>query len=201
MTLKDDKLRVLIGCEFSGVVREAFRKRGHDAWSCDLLESEDNSPFHLQCDLLSILNDNWDLAIFHPPCTYLCSRSVYHCRRRKDEYKHDEAQAFFMSLYNADIPKIAVENPVGIMTKRFRKPDQYIDPYYFGEPYRKKTGLWLKNLPLLKPTNMLAPPEPIYISKDGKKRYFVDGMRGGDRAKNRSKTFQGIADAFASQWG
>jgi site-specific DNA-cytosine methylase len=196
-------MNVLVACEYSGVVRDAFRNLGHNAWSCDILECEADPRFHIQRDVLQILDQDWDLMIAHPPCTYLCRAGTSWNKRRPERHAlQDEAAEFFMALYNCNIPKIAVENPAGVMSTRFRPPDQYVEPYYFGDPYPKKTGLWLKNLPKLVPTNVV---EPSVVHYNGK-RYSVihDGPPGTnrkDRAKARSKTFQGLADAMASQWG
>jgi hypothetical protein len=208
-------MKVLIACEFSGRVREAFRAKGHDAWSCDLLPSDDNSPFHIQGDVLGVLSKwecdsyGWDLMIAHPPCTYLC---VTGNKWMKPEFKdrfpnrakqREDAVDFFMALADASIPKICIENPVGIMSTRWRKPDQYIQPWQFGEKHSKKTGLWLKGLPKLKHTKLVKPE--FYIYKDGRKdpMWHVKTMHLNkeDRMKARSLTFQGIADAMADQWG
>ena len=196
-------MKILIACEYSGVVRDAFRKLGHDAWSCDILPCDADPAYHIQGDVLSVLDRGWDMMIAHPPCTYLCRAGMsWNKTDPTRPQKTDEALEFFLSLYYAPIPKIAVENPAGVVSTRFRKPDQYIEPYHFGDPYPKKTGLWLNNLPLLKPTNVVEPEVVVYNGK----RYSVihDGPPGTnrkDRAKARSKTFQGIADAMASQWG
>ena len=200
-------MRVLVACEESGVVRDAFRKKGHMAYSCDLLPSNDR--FHIQGDVLKELDFGWDLMIAHPPCTFLC---VTGNKWMKEEFKErfpDRLQQrkdsidFFMKLWNCKIPKICIENPVGIMSSEFRKPDQYIHPYYFGEPHSKKTGLWLKNLPKLEITNMVEPK--MYTYKDGRKDpiWHVETMKLSkeERSKVRSRTFQGIADAMAEQWG
>ncbi len=180
--------RILIACEFSGIVREAFRKRGFDAWSCDLLPTEILGP-HLQADVLSIINSGkWDLMIAHPPCTYT---AVTGSRWYKDDPRRQEGVDFFMKLYNADIPHIAVEHPVSVVSGRFRKPDQYIQPWEFGHGETKKTGLWLKNLPKLKPTNIVNGRHPrVWLEPPSK-----------DRWKNRSRTYQGVANAMADQWG
>jgi len=193
-------MKVLIACEFSGIVRSAFSVLGHDAWSCDLLPTEIPGN-HIQGDVLEILDNGWDLMVAHPPCTHLCNRGVYHCKRRGDEWKINKALEFFLELYNAPIPKICLENPVGIISTRFRKPDQYIEPYWFGDNAKKKTGLWLKNLPKLVPTNMLPMPQPLWVDSKGKNRYIVDTLTGKERAKNRSRTFLGVAKAMAEQWG
>jgi hypothetical protein len=192
-------MRVLIACEFSGVVRREFAKLGHDTWSCDIIPSDDNSDKHLQCDILDVLNRDWDLMIAHPPCTWLCSAMRTNAARKDRpnitpvfEEKRQEAFDFFMTLYNANIPKIAVENPIGYINGAFRKPDQIIRPWMFGHPYRKDVCLWLKNLPLLIPTDIV----------EGRKLLdFWSNKRNVDGRSIKSITFQGIAAAMANQWG
>jgi site-specific DNA-cytosine methylase len=182
-------LNVLVACEYSGRVREAFRKLGHDAWSCDLLESEDNSPYHLQTDVIDILDFGWDLMIAHPPCTHL---AVSGSRWFKDKVKEQaEALVFVRTLMDAPIAKIAIENPVSVISSRIRKPDQIIQPWQFGHGETKATCLWLKGLPKLTPTNVV----------EGREARVHRMPPGPNRWKNRSRTFQGIADAFATQWG
>lgn len=201
-------MKVLIACEFSGTVRNAFTALGHDAWSCDILPTETEGN-HIEGDALSVINDGWDLMIAHPPCTYL---TVTGNKWMKPEFidrfpdrpqQRKDAIAFFMALVNAPIPKIAIENPVGIMSSEYKKPSQYIHPYHFGEPHSKKTGLWLKGLPLLTPTEIVEPK--FYIYKDGRRDplWHVQSMSmpPHERMKFRSKTYQGIADAMANQWG
>ena len=182
-------LRVLVGCEFSGVVREAFRKLGHDAWSCDLLHAEDNSPYHYQDDVLEIIKKPWDLAIFHPPCTHL---AVSGARWFKDKLKEQqEALTFTKKLMMCDIDFWALENPVSIISTKICKPDQTIQPWQFGHGEVKRTCLWLKNLPLLTSTNIVEGREPrVHMMPPSLNRW-----------KERSRTFQGIADAMAQQWG
>jgi hypothetical protein len=196
--------RVLVGCEYSGVVRSAFRDFGHDAWSCDLLPCEDGSPHHVQGDLLEFLQDSadtWDLAVFHPPCTYLCSSGLHWNKRRPERAKHTEdALSFVRQLLSADIPRIALENPIGCISTRIRKPDQIVQPYEYGHPESKATCLWLKNLPALRPTWVLNKPEsgrwanqtPSGQNKLGPSK---------DRWKERSRTYEGIGRAMAEQWG
>lgn len=181
-------MRVLVACEFSGVVRDAFIAKGHDAMSCDLLPTERLGP-HYQGDVFDVIGDNWDLMIAHPPCTHLCVSGARWFKEKKEE----QAQAvdFFMALVSADIPKIATENPVGIMSTRYRKPDQYIQPWEYGHGETKKTCLWLKNLPLLAPTNIV----------EGRDNRIHRLPPTADRGKLRSETYQGWADAFAGQWG
>lgn len=196
-------MRVLVACEFSGVVRDAFLRKGHDAWSCDLLPTETPGP-HIQDDVMRHLNDGWDLMIAHPPCTYL-SVSGLHWNKKDPErvLKTEEAVEFVIRLMTADVGKIAVENPVGCLSTRIRKPDQYIQPYEFGHDASKKTGLWLQNLPKLNPTSYV---EPRHVG--GKPRWSNQTDSGQnklgpseDRWKLRSVTYQGIADAMADQWG
>jgi site-specific DNA-cytosine methylase len=202
-------LKVLIACEFSGTVREAFAKRGHDAWSCDL-EPTDVPGNHYQGSVLDILDrGGWDLMIAHPPCTYL---TVTGNKWMKDEYKdrfptrqqdRKDAIEFFMRLANANIPMIAIENPIGIMSTTWRKPDQIVHPWQFGHEASKSTCLWLKNLPKLSPTNVVGKGEFIEY-KSGKRmtKWYADAasLKPKERAKIRNKTFQGIADAMAAQW-
>lgn len=201
-------MKVLIACEFSGIVRDAFIKLGHDAWSCDLLPTEKPGP-HIQGDVLEILDDGWDLMIAFPPCTYLSNAGacrLYPSKGVLNEERYQkglEAKAFFMELLSASIEKIALENPVS--SKIFEMPPhtQQIQPYCFGHPYTKRTRLWLKNLPLLQPTNEVKPIGPYVPAGTGRKdrnKYGAAIRKGGD-AKNRSLTFQGIADAMADQWG
>jgi len=181
-------MRVLIGCEFSGIVRDAFTKAGHDAESCDLLPS-DTSGKHYQGNILDLLLDDWDLAIFHPPCTHL---AVSGARWFKDKRKEQaEALEFVWKLLDAPIDKIALENPISVISTHIRKPDQIIQPWQFGHGETKATCLWLKNLPKLEPTDIV----------DGREARVHKMAPGPDRWKERSRTMQGIADAMAEQWG
>lgn len=182
------RMRVLVACEFSGVVREAFRKRGHNAWSCDLLDTE-IEDHHLIGNVLDYINDDWDLMIAHPPCTYLASSGArWWSGRLKEQY---EAIGFVDNLLCTNIPKIAIENPVGILSTIYRKPDQIIQPWQFGHGETKATCLWLKGLPKLIPTNIVEGREPR----------IANMPQSLNRSKERSRTFQGIADAMAEQWG
>jgi hypothetical protein len=197
-------MKILIACEFSGIVRECFTSRGHDAWSCDLLDT-DREGNHIKGDVLDILEDGWDMMIAHPPCTFLAvtgNRWMNHPLYPNREKDREGAKDFFMKLALSGIEKIAIENPVGVMSTAWRKPDQYIQPYLFGEPHSKKTGLWLKNLPKLKPTKTVEPE--MYTYKSGKKdpMWHVKTLNlpQDARAKARSRTFQGIAEAMAEQW-
>ena len=203
-------MKVLVACEFSGIVRDAFKARGHDAWSCDLLPTEREGQ-HIQGDVLEILDDGWELMIAHPPCTYLSYAATHVWNKPGRAEKREQAMAFFMSFIDAPIHKICVENPKGIPMVEYRSPDQVIQPYYFGDRQMKTTLLWLKNLPCLahfeqdslfgdKKTHTKR-PEPIDFKPNGSPRYFTDAMKGPQREKDRSVTFQGIADAMAEQWG
>lgn len=196
-------LKVLVACEYSGKVRDAFVKQGHAAMSCDLLESE--APgLHYKGDVRDILDRGWDLMVAHPPCTYLSVSGMHWTvRGLRDPQLTEDALAFVQVLMNAPIHRIAIENPVSVISSRIRKPDQIVTPYQFGHDASKKTCLWLKNLPQLRPTD-LVPPRIV----NGKKRWGNQTDNGqnklppsDDRWKIRSETFQGIADAMAIQWG
>lgn len=181
-------MRVLIACEFSGTVRDAFARRGHDAWSCDILPTEAPGN-HLQCDVAEILGDGWDMAIMHPPCTHLAvSGARWFCEKAEEQA---EALEFVRLLMAAPIPRIAIENPVSIISSTIRKPDQIIQPWQFGHGEMKTTCLWLKNLPKLKPTNIV----------EGREQRIWKMPPSENRWAERSKTFPGIADAMADQWG
>ena len=188
-------MKVLIACEFSGVVRRAFRALGHDAWSCDLLPAEDlfsyesGAPQHIQCDVRNILRDGWDMLIAHPPCTHLAVSGARWFKDKREE--QGLALEFVQSLMAAPIARIAVENPISIISSRIRKPDQIIQPWQFGHGETKATCLWLKNLPKLTPTNIV----------DGRESRVHRMPPGPDRWKERSRTFEGIAQAMAAQWG
>lgn len=211
-------MKILIGCEESQIIMKAFRARGHDAWSCDLKPCSGGMPeYHFQCDVLSVLNDNWDMAIFHPTCTYLSNAGISYFNVTRYGEKalqrvelRKEAEAFFMKLYNAPINKLCIENPVGWMNNIIR-PTQIIHPFMFGDAHKKRTCLWLKSLPKLihiKHNDMFntqthVDAQPIYIDKSGKPRYFTDAISGGTNQTQelRSKSFAGIAKAMAHQWG
>lgn len=188
-------MKVLVACEFSGIVREAFAKKGHDAWSCDLLPTEQPGQ-HIQDDVLKHLDDGWDLMIAHPPCKYICNGGNNWLNRRPDlawRENREISASFFMNFVNAPIPKIAVENPIGCMSSKYRKPDQIIHPYHFGHEYRKDTCLWLKSLPKLHYTNVIPPPH---------KKFDLWSMeRHKDGKDFKAITYYGIADAMAAQWG
>lgn len=199
-------MKVLIACEFSGVVREAFRKLGHDAWSCDI-QSSDIPGKHIQDDVLKHLN-GWNLIIAFPPCTHLCSSGAQYWPEKRIDGRQMQAITFVLALANAECMRIAIENPVGYLSNIWRKPDQIIDPFQFGDPYKKKTCLWLKGLSKLVPTNVVEPIAHWHggVRRGGKKK---DGTRTPSKLptalkygeRERSRTFQGIADAMASQWG
>jgi hypothetical protein len=196
-------MRVLVACEYSGVVRDAFTRAGHYAASCDLLPSESPLGDHYQCDVLTILDHDWDLMIAHPPCTFLCASGLHWNKRRPERAQQTEdALAFVRQLLDAPIARIALENPIGCISTRIRKPDQTIQPHQFGHDASKATCLWLKDLPPLTPTNHIAPRQV-----NGRKRWGNQTDSGqnklppsADRWKIRSETYQGIADAMANQW-
>ena len=219
-------MKVLIACEESQRVCTAFREMGHEAYSCDIQECSGGHPeWHIQGDVLSVLNGRcgfetadgtthnidgkWDLIIAHPPCTYLTLagnkwfKPEFTDRFPDRQKQRKEAVDFFMAIANADCDKIAIENPVGVMSSQWRKPDQYIEPFMFGDPEKKKTGLWLKGLPSLKPTNIV---EPVIIhckSGANEPRWHMETMHlpKEERSRIRSQTFPGIARAMAEQWG
>lgn len=182
--------RVLIACEYSGIVRDAFFRRGFDAWSCDLLPTETPGP-HIQGDVLEVLADGWDLVIAHPPCTHLSVSGARHFEAKRADGRQQAAIDFFMAMITAPAFYVAVENPVCIMSSIYRKADQTIQPWMFGHGETKATCLWLKNLPKLNSTNIVPGREQrVWLMPPGP-----------DRWKERSRTFQGIADAMAEQWG
>jgi len=192
-------MRVLVGCECSGVVRRAFRARGHEAWSCDLNPADDGSPYHYQCDVVDVINMwRWGIGIFHPPCTYLASSGLHWNKRRPERAQlTDDSVEFVIRLMLSPIRRIAIENPIGCLSTRFRKPDQIIQPWMFGEDASKATCLWLKNLPNLQPTNVIKKERYANQTPSGQNKLGPSP----ERAKIRSVTYQGIADAMAEQWG
>lgn len=218
-------LKVLVACEESQAVCKAFLERGHNAFSCDIQPCSGGRPDrHIHGDVLPLLNGNcefetmdgqkhtidgkWDLIIAHPPCTYLTLagnkwfKPEFENRFPERKKQRQEAIAFFMNFVNADCQHIAIENPVGVMSSQYRKPDQYIEPYYFGDAEKKKTGLWLKGLPKLEPTNMVEPVIIHCASGANEPRWHMETMKlpKEERSKARSKTFHGIAKAMAEQW-
>lgn len=193
-------MRVLVACEYSGRVREAFRKRGHDAWSCDLLESEDNSDNHLIADAIEVISSGpplgsfggkWDLIIAHPPCTDLAVSGARHFPEKIADGRQQRALDFVQALMEAPCERIALENPISVISSKIRKPDQIIQPWQFGHGETKATCLWLKGLPKLVPTNIV----------EGRSDRIHKMPPGPNRWKERSRTYQGIADAMAEQWG
>jgi len=183
-------MRILIACEYSGKVRDAFISKGHDAMSCDILETEKPGP-HYKGDVRDILYDGWDMLVGFPPCTHLASSGARWFKEKQADGRQQDGVDFFMLLANSSIPKIALENPVGIMSSRYRKPDQIIQPWQFGHGETKSTCLWLTGLPKLVPTNIVEGREPRMWKLPPSE----------DRAKIRSETYQGIASAMADQWG
>ena len=192
-------MKVLVACEFSSTVRSAFESAGHEAWSCDILPTEGDPRFHTQGDVGEVLGEGWDLMVAHPPCTHLASSGARWFKDKVVEQKM--AVDFVRQLLEADIPMIALENPVGVLSTKVRKPDQIIQPWEYGHPESKRTCLWLKRLPPLRPTNVLTPTR-----HDGRwENQTPSGQNrlgpSADRWKLRSLTYQGIADAMANQWG
>lgn len=181
-------MKVLIACEYSGTVREAFSKLGHDVWSCDILETEIPGN-HLQCDVREILSDGWDMMIAHPPCTHLAVSGARWFKYKQKEQA--EALEFVRLLLDAPIEKIALENPISIISSHIRKPDQIIQPWQYGHGETKATCLWLQNLPKLQSTNIV----------EGREQRIWKMPPGENRWKERSRTFEGIAQAMANQWG
>jgi len=183
------KPRVLVACEYSATVRDAFRARGFDAWSCDLLPTEGDPRWHIQGDVLPHLGDGWDLLVAHPPCTHLAVSGARWFKTKQKEQA--EALDFVRALLNAPIPHIALENPVSIISSRIRKPDFTVQPWQFGHGEVKRTCFWTKNLPALIPTDVV----------EGREAKVHKMPPGPDRWKERSRTYRGIAEAMADQWG
>lgn len=211
-------MNVLIACEESQEVCKAFRERGHDAFSCDIqMCSGDHPEWHVQGDVLQYINGNcqfftvgggyfiingpWDLVIAHPPCTDLAVSGAAWFREKQMDYRQQKACVFFMRMALCTAEKVAVENPVGIMSTCYRKPDQIIQPYQFGDPFEKKTCLWLKNLPKLEYTNIVTPPPRQQLKSGRTMPVWYSNAKHSERQKIRSKTFPGIAKAMAEQWG
>ncbi len=207
-------MKVLVACEFSGIVRDAFAARGHDAWSCDLLPTE-RPGNHVQGDVRMLLDYGFDLMIAHPPCTALSYVGTRHWNRPGRKEQREDALEFFVGLADAPIPRIAIENPLGYACQAYRSPDQTIHPYYFGERVQKRTCLWLKNLPpllyrlednLFGSRTATDKPEPMYFcngpKSKGKAIHWVEGIRGvKNRSHERSRFFPSVAEAMAEQWG
>lgn len=190
-------MRVLVACEYSATVRDAFRARGHDAWSCDLLPTEGDPTWHVQGDVFALhdyhgsLKSSWDLMIAHPPCTDLSVSGARHFAAKIADGRQQVALDFVQRLMDAPIPRIAIENPISVISSKIRKPDQIIQPWQFGHGETKATCLWLKNLPKLVPTDIV----------EGREARIHKMPPGPDRWKERSRTFKGIAEAMADQWG
>lgn len=183
-------MNVLVACEFSGIVREAFRKKGHDAWSCDLIPSEQGNQFHYKGDVFNaLIRQPWDLLLAFPPCTYLCVSGAKWFKQRQQEQQL--ALGFVNRLMNQNVGKIAIENPIGVISTKIRKPDQIIQPWQFGHGETKATCLWLKNLPKLMPTDIV----------EGREQRIFKMPPSKNRSMNRSRTYPGIAEAMAEQWG
>ena len=187
-------MKVLIACEYSGAVRDAFTRLGHWAVSCDILPSE-SIGWHYHGDVLDCLNDGWDLMIAHPPCTHLAVSGAKHFHKKAD--LQVEALGFVQALMDAPIPRICIENPVSVISSRIRKPEQIIQPWQFGDEFQKTTCLWLKNLPPLIPTKIVGKGEFVTFESGKRMPKWYSNAKG----KNRSKTFLGIAEAMAEQWG
>tara|TARA_Y100001972_G_scaffold29254_1_gene36065 strand:- start:82 stop:678 length:597 start_codon:yes stop_codon:yes gene_type:complete len=195
-------MRVLIACEYSGIVRDAFAKKGHDAWSCDILPTE-NPGNHIQDDILKHLDKNWDLMIAHPPCTHLAvSGARWFTEGKKPWSLQIEALDFVRKLLDAPIDKIALENPVSVISTKIKKPNQIIQPFEYGHDVTKKTCLWLKNLPNLKPTKIVKPDIVLVNGKKMSRMHYESfKLPSKERSKVRSKFYTGIAQAMANQWG
>jgi hypothetical protein len=205
-------VKVLVACEFSGIVRDAFLRRGHDAWSCDLLPTESPGP-HIRGDVLSHLGDGWDMMIAHPPCTHLALSGARWFAEKRADGRQAEGVKFFLQFISTNIPRVCIENPIGIMSRLYRKPDQIIQPWQFGHEVQKATCLWLVNLLPLKSTRVVN-RGMIYVDPRGhkhggeftnraKKAYspLMVQATSAERWKIRSRTFRGIAEAMAQQWG
>lgn len=203
-------MKVLVACEESQAVTIELRKLGHEAYSCDILPCSGGHPeWHLQQDVTPLLNKKWDMIIAFPPCTHLAVSGARHFKKKQKDGRQQQAIDFFMQFVNADCPRIAIENPIGIMSTKYRKPDQIIQPWMFGDKYTKSTCLWLKGLPKLKSTNIVEHGEYFeWVDKKGKKKrqpkWFFEALKKAktpeERSILRSKTFPGIAKAMAEQW-
>lgn len=217
-------MKILVACEESQRVCVEFRKQGHEAYSCDIIDQSGGHPeWHIMQDVIPLLNGNcsfttndginhtivgkWDMIIAFPPCTDLCVSGARHFEKKRQDGSQQKSIDFFMQFVNSDCERVAIENPVGIMSSIYKKPDQIIQPYYFGDNAQKTTCLWLKGLSKLEPTNIVDKGEFVeFLSKSGKlkrqPKWYYDALKAGeDRSKLRSKTFKGIAEAMAKQWG
>lgn len=203
-------MKILVACEESQAVTKELRKLGHEAYSCDILECSGGHPeWHLQQDVIPLLKEKWDMIIAFPPCTHLAVSGARHFEEKRKDGRQQQGIDFFMEFVNCDCPRIAIENPIGIMSSEYRKPDQIIHPWMFGDKFTKSTCLWLKGLPKLEPTNIVEKGEFFeWVDKNGKKKrqpkWFYDALRNTktkeERSRIRSKTFPGIAKAMAEQW-
>lgn len=210
-TGKESTMRILVACEESQAVTKELRALGHEAYSCDIEPCSGGHPeWHLQQDVAPLLKEKWDMIIAFPPCTHLAVSGARHFEEKRKDGRQQQGIAFFMEFVNADCERVAIENPVGIMSSIYRKPDQIIHPWMFGDPFSKSTCLWLKGLPVLAPTNIVEKGE-FYISPSGKRMasWCCDpvgsngkklGYNTAEIKKMRSKTFPGIAKAMAEQW-
>lgn len=204
-------MKVLIACEYSGIVTSAFRKKGHEAYSVDLLNTDGDPRFHFVDDVRNYLSEPWDLVIGFPPCTDLSAIGARYWPEKQADGRQQRSVELFLGIYNANSPKVAIENPIGWMNTNWRKPDQIINPYQFGDPWKKKTSLWLRGLPLLVPTNVVEPlgswvdggtyTHRLRGQREGSKLAVGASVSMSQRTRSRNKTFQGIADAMADQWG
>lgn len=196
---------ILIACEESQIVTAAFRSKGFDAFSCDILPTRGRSEWHIQCDVKDILERDWQMVIAFPPCTHLTTAGNRYAAEKIKDGRRSEAIDFFMFFVNLTVRYVAIENPVGIMSTYFRKPDQIFQPYMFGDPFQKRTCLWLKNLPVLVPTHLGLDRGEFYRNKHGKlkSKWLADCFRlpPDERSRKRSQFFPGVANAMAEQWG
>jgi len=198
-------MKILVACEESQAVTIELRKRGHEAYSCDLLPCSGGHPeWHLHQNVIPLLEQRWDMIIAHPPCTHLAISGSRHFEQKRKDGRQQQGIDFFMLFANADCPRVAIENPIGIMSTYWRKPDQVIQPWMFGEDASKATCLWLKGLPPLKPTNVIKKERYANQTKEGQNKIQIDGkwLKYNDprTAIYRSKTYKGIAQAIAEQW-
>ena len=201
-------MKILVACEYSGIVRDAFRARGHDAWSCDILPCEADPEWHIQGDATAILDGGWDMMIAHPPCTHLAVSGAAWFEKKRADGRQQAGIDLFLAFANAPIPKFCIENPVGIMSSLWRKPDQTIQPFYFGDKFQKTTHLWLQNLPRLihiqksdlfdTATHVGRGEMVTFASGRTMPKWFAESRSKGHL---RSRTFPGIAKAMAEQWG
>lgn len=194
-------MKILVACEFSGIVRDAFAAQGHDAWSCDLIDTE-RPGNHIKGDVADILDGGWDLMIAHPPCTHLSKAGAHLWKKKQKDGRQQEAYEFIKILWTAPIERICIENPIGWLNTHWMKPQQIIQPFEYGHPFHKGTCLWLKNLPKLSPTNIVEPTGYWVNASSNYRNGAKMSNKGLHRnPKERSRTFQGIADAMAIQWG